>query len=88
MSDESWAHVRRIALFAIGALVVLGEVFTGDDHVRPLVIGLGLVLMGMVTIDQIVAWIGRGATIDGTARRADGTPEMKPEWPRKPEAPE
>lgn len=78
---------RRAALFVIGALVLLAELFTGDDEpARPAVIVLALVLMGVVTLDQVRSWLG-GRTPDGTVRRPDGTPTMAPEAPERPQDP-
>lgn len=48
--------VRRAVLFVLGVAILAGEVW-GNDHIRPLVVALALVLVGVVTFDQISAWL-------------------------------
>lgn len=81
--------VRRAALFVIGAAILWGELETHDQYpARPVVVVLALVLMGVVSLDQLYRWFAGRTTIpDGTHRRPDGTPAMAPEAPQRPPDP-
>lgn len=48
--------LRRVVLFMLGALILVAEVWS-NHHIRWLVVALALTLMGVVTLNQVRAWL-------------------------------
>ena len=51
------AGVRRVILFALGVLCLIGSLAEDPIHVWSMVVGL--LLMGVLTWEQIEGWFGR-----------------------------
>lgn len=56
MTMDTTGLIRRGFLLLIGALILLCEVVT-DGPIRIGVVVLALVLMGVVSLDQMFAWV-------------------------------
>ena len=59
---------RRIGLFIVGATLLLLELEWRADDTRWIIVGLALLLMGAVTIDQLREW----GLVPGALKKKNG----------------
>lgn len=49
--------IRNFALFVVGAVLLVIEIELRPNDTRVWVVALSLVMMGIVTVDQVVTWV-------------------------------
>ncbi len=69
--------VRNIVLLVIGAVILVLEI-EFHDEARLWVILLSLTMMGLVTFDQAVHWLGMGNSPVGSTEPEGSAPSVDP----------
>ena len=67
---ETFAAIRRVVVFLLGILIIADGLYGGgeDDNPIPLLV-IGMVMVGVLPIDDLMPWGGRGERGGGGERR-------------------